>query len=236
MNTSNSCVIHFEECKLILGISGGNPVQFHLPLFQANKSELWALTGPSGCGKSTLLNLASGLLLPSNGQVHVLGQNLSTMRAYQRDIFRGKHTGFVYQSFNLLDGFTAFENVMMGMRFGRVIPKQERKERAMQVLHEVGLEHRVHQMPAKLSIGERQRVAIARAVVNRPGILLADEPTGSLDPVTAAGVFDLLIKICEEEQCTLLMVTHDLDLAAKLPHQFDCRGLVTHTTSRGAAA
>lgn len=236
MNTENTLVIHFEDCRLQLGQSGGNPIQFHLPLFEAKTNELWALTGPSGCGKSTLLNLASGLLLPSSGTVHVLGQDLSTMRGFQRDTFRGKHTGFVYQSFNLLDGFTAFENVMMGMRFGRAISKHERKDRAMQVLHEVGLEHRIHQVPAKLSIGERQRVAIARAVANKPSILLADEPTGSLDPNTAAGVFDLLIKICEEEQCTLLMVTHDLELAAKLPHQFDCRGLVSHTADKEAAA
>lgn len=236
MNTENNTVIHFEDCRLTLGQSGSTPIQFHLPLFQAKKNELWALTGPSGCGKSTLLNLASGLLLPSSGTVNVLGQNLSGLRSFQRDTFRGKHTGFVYQSFNLLDGFTALENVMMGMRFGRVIPKRERKDRALQVLSDVGLEHRIHQIPATLSIGERQRVAIARAVGNRPSVLLADEPTGSLDPTTAAGVFELLIKICEEEQCTLLMVTHDLDLAAKLPKLFDCRGLVTQVSSQEAAA
>lgn len=236
MKSENTPIISIKDCRFELGQSGNNRIAFTLPHFQAFKNELWALTGPSGCGKSTLLNLVSGLLLPSSGTLQVLGQTIAAIPSYKRDVFRGKNMGFIYQSFNLLDGFTAIENVTLGMRFGRAIPKHQQKERAMQVLQEVGLEHRIHQTPSKLSVGERQRVAIARAVVNRPAILLADEPTGSLDPITANEIFSLMLKICHEESCTLLMVTHDLELAAKLPNQFDCRGLVKHVPEREAAA
>ncbi len=236
MNTENARVIHFQDCRLDVGISGKDRVVFTLQDFHASKGDLWALTGPSGCGKSTLLNLASGLLLPSQGKVEVLGQDIASMSNYKRDLFRGKNTGFIYQSFNLLEGFSAIENVLIGMRFGRGISSKERKERAETVLNEVGLEHRIHQKPSRLSVGERQRVAIARAIANRPAILLADEPTGALDPRTGSDIFELLLTICREENCTLLMVTHDLELAAKLPHQFDCRHLVSHQPLKEAAA
>lgn len=139
--------------------------------------------------------------------------------------------GFIFQSFNLLDSFSALENVMIGMRFGRAYHGAEQQRRATALLDRVGLLRRLHTRPGRLSVGERQRVAIARAIANRPALLLADEPTGALDPTTAEDVFALIREICREEQCALMLVTHDLDLAAKLPRQIDCRGFVTHVPS-----
>lgn len=136
--------------------------------------------------------------------------------------------GFVFQSFNLLDSFSALENVVIGMRFGRALPHRERHAAAVALLERVGLQRRLHSRPVRLSMGERQRVAIARAIANRPGLLLADEPTGALDPATAQEVFGLIRDVCRESGCALVLVTHDLELAGQLPGQFDCRGLVRH--------
>ena len=134
--------------------------------------------------------------------------------------------GFVFQSFNLLEGFSALENVLVGMRFGRSCASSERRKRAMALLERVGLQHRLDSLPGRMSVGERQRVAIARALANRPALLLADEPTGALDPATAKQVFGLIREVCREENCALMLVTHDFDLAAQLPRQVDCHGLI----------
>ncbi len=139
--------------------------------------------------------------------------------------------GFIFQTFNLLDTFSALENVMIGMRFGRTSSKGRHKERAARLLERVGLQRRLHTRPAHLSVGERQRVAIARAIANQPTLLLADEPTGALDPATASDVFMLIRDVCQEEKCALLMVTHDLNLAMQLPRQVDCHDLVGHLAS-----
>ena len=140
--------------------------------------------------------------------------------------------GFVFQSFNLLDGFSALENVLVGLRFGRSCPHGEKRARAVALLERVGLQRRLDSLPGRMSVGERQRVAIARALANRPAILLADEPTGALDPATAADVFGLIRNVCEEERCALILVTHDLDLAVQLPRQVDCRGLIRHISEK----
>jgi ABC-type lipoprotein export system ATPase subunit len=220
-------MIHIENCRLDLGRSGDQIVRFELPTLDIAAGEQLALTGPSGCGKSTLLNLLSGLLKPDQGRIIVDDISLRELSPSKLDRFRGKHIGFIYQSFNLLDTFTAVENVSIGMRFGRSVAKPQQKERAGELLERVGLAHRIHARPFRMSVGERQRVAIARALVNRPKILLADEPTGALDPDTAETVFDLIRTMCAEENCTLLFVTHDHALADKLTRQFDCRGLIS---------
>ncbi|MCX7011709.1 MAG: ATP-binding cassette domain-containing protein, partial [Candidatus Sumerlaeota bacterium] len=144
--------------------------------------------------------------------------------------------GFIYQGYNLLAPFSALENVLIGMRFGRFAADGSRRRRAMDLLRRVGLERRAHARPARLSAGERQRVAIARAVANRPAILLADEPTASLDPPTAQRVLDLILEMCAEERCTLLLVTHDPDLAARLPRRFDARQLIVHRAAEAPLA
>jgi len=219
-------IVEIRNAFIGLGSSGGQPVNFQMPSLEIARGEQVALTGPSGCGKSTLLNLVSGLRVPDRGEVVVSGTDVTKLSPGKMDSFRGRTMGFVFQTFNLLDGFTALENVEIGMRFARTASGSERRAKATAMLEKVGLKGRLHSYPAQLSSGEKQRVAVARAVVNLPPLLLADEPTGALDPATATGVFALIRQICTEQNCALMFVTHDLELAAQLPRQVDCRGLV----------
>ncbi len=165
-----------------------------------------AIFGPSGCGKSTLLHVIAGLLAPNRGQVTVCGKDLMSMSESDLDHFRAAHIGYIFQDFNLLQGYTAAENVLIGMTFSR---QSADKHRAGELLERVGLSHRMKHRPAELSIGERQRVAIARALARKPELILADEPTGSLDPVHAREVVKLLREACREYGCSLIVVSHD---------------------------
>jgi ABC-type lipoprotein export system ATPase subunit len=224
--------IEIRDSELKLGVSSGETIQFQLKNFTVNADEHVALTGPSGCGKSTLLNIVAGLRRPDAGSIIVQGTDLNELSPSELDAFRGRTMGFVFQSFNLLDGFSALENVLVGLRFGRSCAHVERRARAVKLLERVGLQRRLGSLPGRMSVGERQRVAIARALANRPAILLADEPTGALDPATAADIFGLIRKVCEEERCALVLVTHDLELAAQLPRQVDCRGFIQHLSDK----
>src|SRR5262249_22738548 len=152
------------------------------------------------------LNLIAGILLPDEGEILVNGIDPTKLSEAARDQFRATNIGYVFQSFNLLQGFTALENVLLGQMFGG---GNGSKDRAIQLLKSVGLEHRLHHKPRALSVGEQQRVAIARALVNAPPLVLADEPTGSLDATNGAAVLELLRQVCADGKHTLLMVTHD---------------------------
>ena len=174
--------------------------------FDLGMGEQVALVGASGSGKSTLLNLIAGILLPDEGEIIVNGEEVARLREAARDRFRAANVGYVFQSFNLLQGFTALENVLLGQMFGT---GSAGPERAVSLLGKVGLAHRLHHQPRALSVGEQQRVAIARALVNAPPLVLADEPTGSLDAKNGAAVLDLLRQVCADGQHTLLLVTHD---------------------------
>lgn len=222
-------LLEMENCMRRLG---GN-VSFHLDSFTVKRGEKVALTGPSGCGKSTLLNLASGLLPTHEGKVRLMGHDLARLSASRVDGLRGRHIGFVYQSFHLLEPLTALENVLAGIRFGRSRDVANPGSAARDLLERVGLRHRSHHRPAHLSVGERQRVAIARALAGRPDMILADEPTASLDTATGREVLTLLLELVEAEGSALVLVTHDNDLADGLPRRFDCRNLVT--TAAGSA-
>lgn len=160
--------------------------------------------GPSGKGKTTFLNLISGLITVTSGSLKVNGTELSTLSEAKRDLFRAKHIGTIFQTFNLVEGYTAVENVMLGQVFLR---GRSDKSKALAMLDQVGLTERVNHVPAKLSVGQQQRVCIARALVNDPDILLADEPTGSLDPASATTVMDLIQEFSKGR--TLLLVSHD---------------------------
>jgi ABC-type lipoprotein export system ATPase subunit len=177
-----------------------------IPLWSLDQGAQVAIFGPSGCGKSTLLHVLAGLLAPKSGQVNVCGQDLSQLSESDLDHFRARHIGYIFQDFNLLQGYTALENVLLGMAFSRQKPD---RGHARELLERVGLSHRVKHRPAELSIGERQRVAIARALARKPELILADEPTGSLDPVHAREVVKLLGEACREHGCSLLVVSHD---------------------------
>lgn len=207
----------------------GPGVEFYCEEFHAPEGAQIALWGPSGCGKSTMLNLISGLLRPSSGVIKIDGIETQSLSSGKLDRLRGERFGFVFQTFNLLGPFTALQNVMLGMRFSDTRPQREWREHATHLLERVGLGHRLHARPGTMSVGERQRVAIARALANKQTIVVADEPTGSLDPKTAEGVMDLLLEMCNENKVTLLLVTHDQKIAEHLPDQFDCVGLARET-------
>lgn len=171
-----------------------------------------AIVGASGSGKSTLLSLLAGLDLPSSGEVVLAGNALNGLDEDQRAALRAEHVGFVFQSFQLLDSLNALENVMLPLELeGR----RDAAEHAQHLLERVGLGHRIKHYPRQLSGGEQQRVAIARAFASEPALLFADEPTGNLDAVTGQRITDLLFELNREQGTTLIMVTHDEQLAAR---------------------
>jgi len=181
------------------------------------KGDFLAITGASGSGKSTLLHLLGGLDTPTQGSVlfrgECLGETANGPACITLDAYRARFAGFIFQSFHLLPSLNAMENVQVPMLGGGVQPHR-REEKARALLVELGLEHRLRQFPTQLSAGERQRVAIARALINEPQVLLADEPTGNLDSVNSAKILEILAQVQQRHGTTLVMVTHDLNIAA----------------------
>jgi len=180
--------------------------------FAIQSGETVAIVGPSGSGKSTLLGLIAGLDTPSRGQVLLDGENLFAFSEDERAQLRAEKLGFVFQSFQLLNGFTALENVMLPLE---IVDRKNARESALSVMQRVGLSERLSHYPNQLSGGEQQRVAIARAFAPQPKILLADEPTGNLDTHTGQRIIDLLFDLNKEKGTTLVLVTHDHALAQR---------------------
>jgi putative ABC transport system ATP-binding protein len=169
-----------------------------------------ALVGSSGGGKTTLLNVISGILMPDAGKVIVAGKDIAKLPEPVRDRFRAMKIGFVFQTFNLLPAFTALENVLLGMSFsGRPVDR----DFAVSLLERVGLGSRLNHLPQRMSVGEQQRVSVARSMANRPALLLADEPTANVDPANQDLILNLVKDTCTENNVTLLMVTHALEVA-----------------------
>ncbi len=197
------------------------PLHWRLDALEIARGERVLVTGPSGCGKTTLLNLLAGLLRPDAGSITVQDIRVDTLTTAEADRFRGQHLGLVFQSFQLLAPLTVLDNVLLGARFGRKWDPREARAKAIPLLEQVGLRHRLHYQASRLSIGEQQRVAIARALINEPPLLLADEPTASLDAAHSATVLDLLFQLCADRGATLVMVSHDTRIAGRFDRQID---------------
>ncbi len=197
------------------------------------KGEVVALIGPSGAGKSTLLQIAGLLEQPSKGEIYLDGLKCSKLSDAMRTSLRRDYLGFVYQYHNLLPDFDAVENVMMPLLIAGVNPKAAR-EKAEKLLKRLGLGKRLKHRPAELSGGEQQRVAIARALANTPKLLLADEPTGNLDPKTAESVFAELIAIVKETGLSALVATHNMELAQQMDRVVELKdGIIEEAGGRG---
>jgi len=203
-------------------VSGGRPLTvLHEVSFTLQPADTFAIVGPSGSGKTTLLGLCAGLDRASSGSVRLQGIVLDSLSEDQRAAVRNEHVGFIFQNFQLLPTLTALENVMVPLELRGT---RGASRTAQTLLERVGLGDRGHHYPAQLSGGEQQRVSLARAFANRPAILFADEPTGNLDPDTSANVVDLLFDLNKEAGTTLVLVTHDLELAAKTQRILRMRG------------
>lgn len=185
-----------------------------MPHFEIAAGEQVVLIGPSGCGKTTMLHVIAGITKPDSGKVFLDGIELTRFSEAARDRIRADKMGYVFQTFNLLPGFSALENVILGMTFAR---KKITTSRARDLLDQVGLSHRLHNKPGALSVGEQQRVAVARSLANRPALLLADEPTANVDPQNQQHIVDLIKASCRNEKIALLIVTHAMSVA----DQFD---------------
>jgi putative ABC transport system ATP-binding protein len=199
-------IVHVE--KLVQKYrSGQNGLTvLDVPEWQLERGEQAAISGPSGSGKSTFLNTLAGLLQPAGGRVEVCGQDLVGMSEAERDRFRARHVGYIFQTFNLLQGYSALENVLLGATFSH---QRVDGAHVRALLERVGLAHRLGHVPSEMSIGEQQRVAIARALAKKPELILADEPTGSLDPRHTAEIVSLLRDACRDEGCSLVVVSHE---------------------------
>ena len=191
---------------------GGKLTVLDIPRFELTDAQQVALIGQSGGGKTTLLHLIAGLLMPDAGSIRVAGTELTKLSEQGRDRFRASAIGYVFQTFNLLPAFTALENVRLGMTFGH---GRHEPARAKELLNRVGLADRANYRPSQLSVGQQQRVAIARALAGKPKLLLADEPTANVDPVSAESVLNLILDSCRDEGIALLMVTHSMEIADK---------------------
>ena len=192
--------------KSFVGPDGARVRVVDVPEFQLAAGEQLALRGESGSGKTTFLHLIAGILAADAGRVQIDGAEMTALSEAARDRLRAEKLGYIFQTFNLLQGFTVLENVLLGMSFG---PRGADRAHARAVLERVGLGHRLGHFPRQLSTGQQQRVAVARALANRPRLVLADEPTGNLDARHAGEALALIREVCREQGAALLLVSHD---------------------------
>ncbi len=190
---------------------GDEQLVVNVDYFSLGQAEQLALAGESGSGKTTFLNLIAGILKADKGSIRLAGQEMETLSESSRDTVRAQSLGYIFQTFNLLQGYTALENVELGMMFGQGVDAAY----ARTLLEKVGLEERLQYLPRQMSVGQQQRVAVARALANHPQLVLADEPTGHLDHVRAMESLSLIRRICQGNGAALLLVSHDREILSK---------------------
>ena len=227
MSTAGMALRLSNVTKGFAAPDGGRVEVLDVERFELAAGEQVALRGSSGAGKTTLLHIVAGIVKPDSGVVEVAGSDIAQLSEAARDRWRAKHIGYIYQSFHLLQGFSALENVALAMKFGGEVDL----ERAMALLEQVGLGTRLDYKPRQLSIGQQQRVAVARALANRPKLVLADEPTGNLDREHADAALELILSRCRSSGAALLLVSHDERVVARFS-----RVIGLSTLNRRAAA
>jgi putative ABC transport system ATP-binding protein len=208
----NDVIIELQNVKKIYKMDGVETPALRGVDLKIKKEEFVAIMGPSGSGKSTLLHMVGALDKPTSGKIILDGVDISTLKESDLARLRGKKIGIVFQFFNLHPTLTALENIELPMIIVER-DKKERKQRALDLLKAVGLEHRAHHFPSQMSGGEQQRVAIARALANEPEIILADELTGNLDTKTKAEIMNFLLKLQKERKMTVTIITHEPEIA-----------------------
>jgi ABC-type lipoprotein export system ATPase subunit len=203
-----------------------------MPTFTLAERQQLALRGESGSGKTTFLHLIAGILKADRGTIRLAGEEMTALSEAQRDRLRARSIGYIFQTFNLLQGCTCLENVLLGMKFGPGIDRAF----AEQLLKRVGLSDKLKHLPRQLSVGQQQRVAVARALANRPKLVLADEPTGNLDHVNAAASLKLIREACRENGAALLLVSHDREVLGGFENAADLQSLNRAASTAGAAS
>jgi putative ABC transport system ATP-binding protein len=211
-------IIRVEDLRKTFRAPDGSPLDvLRIGRLEIPDGAQWVITGRSGSGKTTFLNVLGGIIAPDTGRVVIGDTDVTSLPEARRDRFRARHLGYVFQTFNLLDGFDALENVLVAMLFGGGVDR----DRAVRLLDRVGLSDRQRYRPAELSVGQQQRVAIARALANDPQVLLADEPTGNVDPATGETIIALLKEVCAEGNRSLIIVTHQPQVVQSFPDVMD---------------
>jgi putative ABC transport system ATP-binding protein len=220
-SNNNQPIVSLKNIAKIFPVGNDEVTVLHDISLDIHKGEFVSIVGPSGNGKSTLLNMITGIDRPSAGQVVVTGRDIHDMSENELAKWRGQEVGIIFQFFQMLPSLSLLQNVVLPMEFAKKYNASERRDRAMQLLEMVGLDDQAYKLPGMVSGGQQQRAAIARALSTDPPLLVADEPTGNLDSVTAQQVFDLFINLVEEQGKTMLMVTHDKELADRIPRKIE---------------
>jgi putative ABC transport system ATP-binding protein len=227
-------VVALRDIVKSFNVGGEDLTVLHGISTDINRGEFVSIVGPSGNGKSTLLNMITGIDRPTDGEVFVLGQPVHAMSENELARWRGEELGIIFQFFQMLPSLSLLQNVVLPMELTGKYSRQERNERAMELLDTVGLADQASKLPSMVSGGQQQRAAIARSLANDPPLLVADEPTGNLDAKTAMNVFDLFLQLVEERGKTLVMVTHDKELANRIPRKIEIvNGRISSDTSSG---
>lgn len=221
INNGNGPIIDMRNIVKRFPVGNSEITILHGVSFQVMPGEFLSIVGPSGNGKSTLLNMVTGIDRPSEGEVIVTGKPVHSMSENQLAKWRGMQVGIIFQFFQMLPALSLLQNVTLPMEFAGKFKRSERRDRAMDLLEMVGLADQANKLPSMVSGGQQQRAAIARALATDPPLLVADEPTGNLDAKTAGQVFDLFMQLVEEQGKTMLMVTHDVELADRIPRKIE---------------